>query len=270
MDHLSKGLRLNVQLGPQGLGNRQVQCDKHGPYTSTGVRYFGGRDVWSKCNKCAQDQAAREAELAVEAAKLRDRRRIEAMVGTSCIPERFIGRDFDSFVASTPEQKAALDVVRSYAEDFPANRKRGRGLVLTGQPGTGKSHLAASILQHIIPRYTGLYLTMLELVRTIRGTWRKDSEISEAQALANLSLPDLLVIDEIGVQYGTEGEQTILFDVLDRRYREVKPTILLTNENAAGLKTFIGERGYDRLVEVSRAVLFDWKSYRPAARKEQQ
>lgn len=269
MDHLNKGLGIKTHIGPQQLEARTVECPQHGRYTSTGVRYFGNRDVWSKCAGCTKDLEDREKASELEAQKMRDRRRIEAMIGTSCVPERFVGRGFDTFVASTPEQQRALSIVEAYAMDFGAYRKAGKGLVLSGRPGTGKSHLAAAALQHIIPRYTGLYITLLELIRTIRGTWRKDSELSEKQALANLALPDLLVIDEIGVQYGTEGEQTILFDVLDRRYREVKPTMLLTNENAAGLKTFVGERGYDRLVEVSRVVAFDWDSYRPIARKEQ-
>jgi DNA replication protein DnaC len=78
----------------------------------------------------------------------------------------------------------------------------------------------------------------------------------------------LLVLDEIGVQYGTDGEQTIIFDILDRRYRDMRPSVLLTNQDKAGLKTFIGERAYDRLTETCRWVPFDWPSYRLQARKE--
>jgi len=78
----------------------------------------------------------------------------------------------------------------------------------------------------------------------------------------------LLVLDEIGVQYGTDGEQTILFDVLDRRYRDLKPSILLTNQDKAGFKQYIGERVFDRLTETSKWVAFDWQSYRATARRE--
>ena len=78
----------------------------------------------------------------------------------------------------------------------------------------------------------------------------------------------LLVIDEIGVQYGTDSEQTILFDVLDKRYRDMRPTILLTNQNTIGLKAFIGERAFDRLTETARWVAFDWPSHRRTAGRE--
>lgn len=78
----------------------------------------------------------------------------------------------------------------------------------------------------------------------------------------------LLVIDEVGVQYGTEGEQTILFDVLDLRYRGMLPTILMTNQDLSGMKGFLGERTWDRVRETCRWVPFDWESYRPVARNE--
>ena len=73
---------------------------------------------------------------------------------------------------------------------------------------------------------------------------------------------------EVGVQYGTDGEQNILFEVLDRRYRDMLPTILLANQSKDGLKQFLGERAYDRLTETGRIVAFEWESYRPHARME--
>ena len=111
-------------------------------------------------------------------------------------------------------------------------------------------------------------MTCMDLIRAVRDTWRRDSEKTETQVLSYLERLDLLVIDEVGVQYGTDGEITILFDVLDRRYREVRPTILLTNQDKDGFKKFIGERTFDRLSETCRWVPFDWASFRPQARRE--
>ena len=69
---------------------------------------------------------------------------------------------------------------------------------------------------------------------------------------------------------GTDGEQTILFDVLDARYRDMRPTIMLTNQGAEGLRGYLGDRTFDRVRETSKFVAFDWESYRPMARDEQQ
>jgi DNA replication protein DnaC len=209
---------------------------------------------------------AREAVAAAEravAAEARHRKMIDA----ACIPARFERCTFDNFVADTDKKRHALTVARDYAEDFAENAKRGAALVFSGKPGTGKSHLAGAILRALLGRSVR-YVTCMDLIRAVRETWRRDSERSETEVLSYFERLDLLVIDEVGMQYGTDGEQTVLFDVLDRRYREMRPVILLTNQGKDGFKECVGERTYDRLRETSRWVAFDWPSYRPQARKE--
>lgn len=250
------------------LGSKDVSCEAHGPYTTSGMLYMGKREVWSRCPDCKEAElAAERMKKAKEEAK-RYREKVEAMIDQAAIPARFIGRSFDNFRADTKAKEAALSAAKEYAENFERNLSNGTGLIFSGLPGTGKSHLASAILQAIIPKHCGLYMTCMGMIRTVRGTWRKDSERSESEVLSILCNTPLLVLDEIGVQYGTDGEQTIIFDVLDRRYREMKPTILLTNQAKQGFKEYIGERSFDRLVETSRWVAFDWESYRATARKE--
>ena len=275
MAHLTNSLLGNAVAGAlvgrptsEGLGSRDADCSVHGGYTSHGVRYLGKHDVWTQCAGCSADAAKREREEELSRTAVAQRTRVESMIDDAAIPSRFIGCNLDNFNASTDEQKAALRVAREYVERFQIHRQRGTGLIFCGTMGTGKSHLATAIMQALLPQHPSLYITAIGIVRAIRGTWRKDSEHSESQVLAMLGDIPLLVIDEIGVQYGTDGEQTILFDVLDRRYRERMPTILLTNQDLDGFKSYIGERSYDRLTESCRLVRCDWDSYRKIARKE--
>lgn len=252
--------RLDEMLAPQPP--RQVDCPEHGTYESR--RFFA--NVWSRCPQCeAAKSAQRAAEEAAEAA-----RRLELVhrgrLDEARIPARFIGRTFDNYVADAPEKVRALTAVRDYAEQFEEHARRGTGLILAGTPGTGKSHLCAALLQTMLQRSVR-YVTCLDMIRAVRDTWRRDSEQSERDVLRYFSGLDLLIIDEIGVQYGTDGEQTIIFEVLDRRYRDMRPTILITNQDKAGLVQFVGERTFDRLIETSRWIAFDWESYRPTARK---
>lgn len=243
--------------------DREASCPDHGAYTSSNV--FGR--IWSKCPTCtAAEDAARRVTEEAETAKRKDEAH-RRMLASARIPSRFIGRTFDNFHAETEAQRHALTIARDYAESFRNHYARGAGLVLAGMPGTGKSHLAAAILQALMLAYDGCYMTCMDLIRSVRETWRRDSEKSETQVLGYLQYLDLLVIDEVGVQYGTDGEQTVIFDVLDRRYREMRPTVILTNQDKDGFKGFVGERTFDRLVETSRWVPFDWASYRPTARK---
>lgn len=242
---------------------RTETCSEHGPFES---RHLFSR-IWSKCPGCSAAKAAEDERLRAEQAVRDAERRHMAALDQAAIPARFVSRTFEGFKADTPSKMHALTVCRDFAENFPENSRKGAGLVLAGLPGTGKSHLAAAILQSVLTLDVR-YITCMDLIRSVRDTWRRDSERSETQVLGYIERLDLLVIDEVGVQYGTDGEQTILFDVLDRRYREVKPTILLTNQDKDGFKGFIGERTFDRLVETCRWVPFDWPSYRPQARKE--
>jgi DNA replication protein DnaC len=249
------------------LGEKTIACEKHGEYTATG-RKLARREVWTVCPGCAAEREADDQRLRELRAAELARADLEAKLEQVAIPARFIGKTLDNFHADNEPQKYALTVARDYLENFDGYAKRGEGLILSGMPGTGKSHVAGAILQGLLPKRVGMYATCMGIIRSVRGTWRKDSERSEGEVLAMLRSVPLLVVDEIGVQYGTDGEQTILFDVLDGRYREMQPTVLLTNQDRAGLKQFIGERAYDRLTETSRWIPFDWPSYRLQARKD--
>lgn len=249
------------------IGKLQFSCPRHGEYMATGTR-LASRDIWTSCPGCKQD---RENQEATEKAKLAARLEAQAKsarLQQAAIPQRFIDRTLETFKATTPEQQRAFGIAMEFASNFEHHYKKGSWLVFSGLPGTGKSHLAAGILQAIMPAYVGRYFTCMEVIQHIRSTWRKDSEASEVDLLAEFGQVPLLVIDEIGMQYGTESEQNHLFDVLDRRYRDMMPTILLTNQNKDGFRQYVGDRIYDRMTECARWVPFPWESYRPIARKE--
>jgi DNA replication protein DnaC len=108
-----------------------------------------------------------------------------------------------------------------------------------------------------------MFTTVQRAMRRVKDTFRKGAEESESQAIAVLTYPDLLIIDEIGVQFGSEFEKNMMFDILNERYEKRRPTLLLSNLTAQEVKLFLGERIYDRLKEDGgQCVSFDWESYR--------
>jgi len=268
MEHL---LSQWPRTSSDALGEKAVNCPDHGFFVATGMRYAIGKmtkEIWTTCPACEEARLAaqRQADAIAKAEAMRAQ--LEGMLSEAAIPARFIGRTLENFHASSPAQRVALQAAKDFTENFDVAVKRGNGLIFSGLPGTGKSHLATAVLQAIMPAHCGLYVTCIGLIRAVRATWRRDSERSEKEVLDLFCGVPLLVLDEIGVQYGTDGEQTILFDVLDRRYRDLKPSILLTNQDKAGFKQYIGERVFDRLTETSKWVAFDWQSYRATARRE--
>jgi DNA replication protein DnaC len=246
------------------------ECPEHGTYMAKGLRWpVSGRVIWLSCPACEEAKAAAERERAAAAEAKKRAEYAEMRLGQAAIPPRFLDRDFASYRADSDSQRAALTISRDFVEHWPENLRRGSGLVFSGLPGTGKSHLAASILLALAQEWDVTYTTCMRMIRAVRNTWRRDSEESEVHLMRYLGEDlHLLVIDEVGLQYGTDGEQTIVTEVLDRRYAGMRPTIILTNQNRDGLKGYLGDRAYDRLTETSRWVKFDWPSYRPTARAE--
>src|SRR5699024_2648302 len=94
----------------------------------------------------------------------------------------------------------------------------------------------------------------------IKQSWADRNEPEVIQQFVN---PDLLVIDEVGHQYGSDAERLMLFDLINARYMAAKPMILITNLELNGLREYLDERSQDRLREGGgTALVFDWISRR--------
>lgn len=247
-----------------GTMQRDAECKVHGAYTERGMNLMG-RVIWTGCTACHDAERAEEERQAREKAQRERQAQIEARLNFAGVPVRFRDRTLDTFVATTEEQREALAMAKVFVQQWEHHKRAGTSVVFSGNPGTGKSHIAIAILQQVLESGTGMYLNVLDLVRMVRDTWRRTGQ-SETEVLELLGRLDLLVIDEVGVQYGTDGEQVVLFDVINRRYRDCKPTIMLTNLKAKEFEQFVGPRTFDRLKEGGMWLRFGWESYRGARR----
>lgn len=235
--------------------SKNETCPDHGIFES---KHFLGK-FWSKCPACGEaEKMARD-----EIEKTEQRRKEQKKISDSEIPERFRDRTLQSYIAKNHGQEKALEFATDYAQNFEAVMKSGRSAIFCGKPGTGKTHLAVGIGLSIIDRHSVGFITVQRMVRRVKDAWRKDSELSESEVINMLVWPSLLIIDEIGVQFGTEFEKNLMFDILNERYEKRRPTILISNLPAAEVKAFLGERVYDRLREDGgQCVPFDWVSHR--------
>lgn len=270
-----------TQDEPQALGvilNREVVqgmewfderrcCSLHGLYLARVVLFNGEIVSNGQCPECAKlrdEEAARErARVQAQKQAEIDRRRIELALGRACIPADFKQKTFDSFIADSDELRQALDLAKRFVAGWDKARAGGYGLVFYGNPGTGKSHLAISILKELIPQgVTGLYTRVPDMVGYIRAQFHQDSETSVYAAVRRYVDLDLLVLDELGVQSGTANEQTLLFEVIDARLSENRPTIFLSNLAPRSMVPVIGERLVDRIKGKCVAQRFSGESRR--------
>jgi DNA replication protein DnaC len=238
-------------------------CSTHGDYDAL-EQYLIGQWRGGHCPKCSEERQAEQEERKRTEVLRKAEDELRTRFGNALIPLRFHDRTLDSYKAENIGQQRALKVARRYADNFGDRHAQGGGLVFCGKPGTGKSHLAAAIANHVIPLgATALWLTVMQAVRSVKETWSRDAEQSESQAIETMLRPDLLILDEVGVQFGSEAERIILFEIINGRYQAVLPTILISNLPESELGAYLGERVLDRMKEGGGAVVaFDWESYR--------
>jgi DNA replication protein DnaC len=248
------------------LTKEAASCELHGPFVSVTSR---NSERASRCPVCADEaQRLRDDSDAVEQAAKAKARRLELRLGASMIPARFAGKSFTDYRCTSKQQEINLSTCRGYAQHFTSHAAAGRCLSLLGNPGTGKTHLAAAIARHLINRLgvTAVYRTVGSLLQYVKGSYDRGADYTEAAAFASLVEPGLLIIDEVGATKPTEFEQATLFAVINGRYEELRPTVVISNLMPADLREVLGERSFDRLSEADGIVLvFDWESARRAS-----
>ena len=220
-----------------------VECPKHGFYP----RYYGeGWEIRCCCPKCLEEEL------------------LAKKLAGAAIPKRFLNHSLETFETAEQWQLKALDSVKSYSDDLDRNLSEGRCIVMIGNPGTGKTNLVIDVARSVIDRAgTACYVTVSDLILRVRDSWGTGKTL---QLIDNFVGVDLLILDEVGVQAGTQNEQNIIFDVINKRYAEMKPTIILTNLNVDRCKNFLGERVWDRLKENDGLLItFKGSSYRSMA-----
>ncbi|MCH4294205.1 ATP-binding protein [Shewanella sp. 3B26] len=188
-------------------------------------------------------------------------RRSQALVGKSGLNKHFLKCSFNNFKVEQRGQAQALAAAREYVARFAEHASVGRGFLFYGNPGTGKNHLASAMANALMAtNHSVVLLSVMELFAKARTSFEG---VSEERIFAEFCRPELLILDEIGLQRGTADELLWLTRVIDRRLYANKPMGFITNLNANELQGLLGERGYDRLKDaVGMRVRFDWPSLR--------
>ena len=216
------------------------------------------------------------------------RRRIERITGESGMGARFLRRTFDTYKADTSDTKKIYAVCRKFAENFekhlPQHGKPlpGRnGFIITGDKGTGKTHIAAAIANYLLNKGTAvIFMTERNLLGKIREAYSKSRNYgndgqSESEIRHIYETVPLLVIDDLGKEKATEWTLATLYAIVDGRYDRAMPTIITTNYDTQNLIKRItpqdgdydlnkvtAEAIVDRLIEMSESIAVTGKSWR--------
>lgn len=236
------------------------RCDKHGEVECEYYTDKNGQKVWSECPECIKEHDAKLAEKE----RLEQIERQKSKWLESNIKEKFFGMTFDDYEVLNDTLKVALEKVKAIADGS------NRSLLLLGDNGLGKTMLASLALM----KRGGYIFKMYEIITQIKSSYKANSTVDEMDILKKLSNCPLLVIDEVGKQFGSESEKNWLSYIIDERYECNKPTILICNlkrkrdcteeevSNGLYIEHYLGRDSVSRLVECADIVNVTGDDYR--------
>lgn len=165
------------------------------------------------------------------------------------------------------KSKKASDMCRNYARRFDEFKKAGKGLILFGGVGTGKTFLASCIANELIDNGVPCLVTnFARIINTIQGMFE-----GKQKYLDSLSEFDLLVIDDLGIERNTEYVNELVYNIIDARYRSGKPMIITTNLKYSDLyhtEDTSKARIYSRIIEMCLPVLVSGEDRRKNKMKD--
>ena len=176
------------------------------------------------------------------------------------VPRRYWQATLDGLITAT----AAQHEMKAVAEQFIAtDGHKPSNLVVIGPLGGGKTFLACGIANAFLRNQRSVrYFTVAALSRYLKSGWSK-SDTSEWELFKALTRADLVAIDDVGALYGTSVELGLVVNLMDARYGNGRPTILLGNVTVGELGQSLGEKTLDRLKQGGRVLVLDWPSRRP-------
>lgn len=171
----------------------------------------------------------------------------QALLKKICFPEADMSHW--CFANDDGANEKVSSIMRNYAEHFDEMREKGKGLLLFGKVGRGKSFLAACVGNYLIER--GIPALMTDFARIERESNRKFEKRQEYFDALN-RFP-LLILDDLGTERDTAYMNEVVYTVIDSRAKAGLPTIVTTNLTAEELKSPVNltnQRIFSRLLEM--------------------
>lgn len=201
------------------------------------------------------------------------------------IPRKYIDANFSNYYPTCPEQEKAKNICISFAKDRRKVLVDGKGLFLQGPVGTGKTHLAVSTLRAIVENnldnfgcrksdvplygeheyygYSCAVISVAEFLETYRQSSSAKTLKKAAQDLYQQAKScEVLVLDDVGIENPSDWGQTLLYSIIDLRYRMQRSTIVTTNCSLQQLGKRLGAPILSRVLEMCTGVKVEGEDYR--------
>ena len=245
----------NTYVGEDGL----LYCTKCHTRrcTKEPVPMFGKR-MPVTCD-CMKEEERKKKEQEEQMEKLR---KLDKLRGASLLGDRYKDTTFDKTDLNRPSDfQMAFQRCQRYCQVADQALENGYGMYIYGDSGTGKTHLTACMCNELLSQYRQcLFTNFFEISKLIRSTWNGNAD--SENVIRRLCEVDFLFLDDLGTEMVTKnGEDNWLqgqvFDIINKRYNNKKPTIFSSNYSMNQLITERGlmQKTVDRIGEMSTAMI---------------
>lgn len=261
-EYFTAAARLNARqdgdyIGEDGL----LYCGKC--KTSKQVKgRFMGEDIIYPCMCDCKAEEEREKE---RQARARQRERYIDELRHNAFP-RYSEYSLMTFDNADNSNEKQMNAARRYCEQFKEFEREGKGLLLYGNCGTGKSYIAACIANRLIDNgIQVMFTTLSKISNRLQRTYDGKGEIYD-----ELRHVPLLILDDFRSERSTEFMQEVAFEVVNGRIEANRPLIVTTNLTAAeikGNKDRAEQRIMSRLLQITIPIEFEGEDKRIEAGK---
>lgn len=159
------------------------------------------------------------------------------------IPVRYLSSSLDNFSGNAD----LVDFVRQLVSREP------KSVFLSGPTGCGKTHLVAAMVRDLvqhgrISRSKAGFVSTVDFLIEAKATFGQDGR-SEEDILLKYTRPALLILDDLGAEKQSDWAATLLYALIDRRYRDMKITFITSNMDLDAIEQQLGSRTASRLAE---------------------
>lgn len=213
------------------------------------------------CQKCDGEEYIIKGNQAVTCECRKHKKLMKTIIDAE-IPPKYEHVTLDNFREIDNTCTKLKTMARSYAQSFKPGCT---GFLFKGKTGTGKTHLAVSILKELLFKgFKGQYTNTVELLQFIRSvqfnTWKHD-ELTEK--MDHILEQDLLILDDLGAEKVTDWTQERLYSLINKLYVNNKTIIVTSNVDLHELSMRLGEHTVSRLCEMCmHDIKFPDKDYR--------
>ena len=235
---------MNQILKPSVDKNDYIECEycKNKLYRKTiDWNLYGTKRVmkldYERCNcKDAQkywnEYDMKKLQMLEEEKKLRMMQefanKVDKIIKNSKMSKRNLNYKFENFEVNSNNKKV-YQSLKNYSEKL-VNEVERKGLILVGNNGVGKTHLACSIANELIKNGIPIiYGTLINLLAELKNTYDVYNNISEMKIIKLYEKVDLLIIDDLGKEKPSEWGLEKLFTIINSRYENNLPVIITTN-----------------------------------------